>query len=184
MAAFLKTEVLKKHQIRTHFSLGLVGAPFGLKGFVKVKSLSGELIHFSRLGEVTLRKDGKDKKLELAEINTQGNSLLVRFDGIESPEAAGALKGAEIIAEREYAAALKEGEYYIEDLKGLEVVSAEGEAFGHISDVFEAGGGFLAEVRLEAGKEAKLVPFRNEFFGEVELDHGRVTLLAPWILEQ
>ena len=164
------------------FTLGLVGAPFGLKGFVKVKSLSGETGHFSRLKKVTLKQNGKQETRDVAETVSQGNSLLMRFSGIENPEDAGLLKGSEIIAEREYAAPLKEGEYYVEDLKGLEVITAEGKILGHISDVVEGGNGQLAEVELPSG-EKRLTPFRNEFFGDITLKEGKIVLLEPWILE-
>ena len=163
-------------------SLGLVGAPFGLKGFVKVKPFSGETSHFSRLKNVTLRQGEKEETREVAEAVSQGNTLLVRFAGIDSPEAAGLLIGAEIIAGREYAAPLKEGEFYVEDLKSLEVVSGKGEMLGQIIDVVEGGGGNLAEIRLLSG-ETRFAPFRNEFFGDVDLQKGKITLLKPWILE-
>jgi len=53
---------------------------------------------------------------------------------------------------------------------------------GHISDIVEGGGGFLAEIKLISG-ESKLVPFRNEFFGEVNFNLGKVELLQLWMLE-
>ena len=107
--------------------------------------------------------------------------MLMRFAGIDSPEAAGVLKGAEIIAGREFAAPLKKGEYYIEDLKGLEVVDIEGTVLGQIKNVLEGGGGYLAELKLLSGKQ-RLVPFRNEFFGEIS-DEGKIPLLENWILD-
>ena len=167
----------------THFTLGLVGAPFGLKGFVKVRPFSGETGHFINLEKVILRQGEKEETRELAEIICQEDSLLIRFAGINSPEAADKLKGAEIIAGRESAAPLKKGEYYIEDLKGLEVFGTEGETLGHITDVLEGGGGFLAELELLSG-EKRLAPFRNEFFGDPDLGEGRIALLESWILEQ
>ena len=106
----------------------------------------------------------------------------MRFSGIQSPEAAAALKGAEVIVDREYAAPLKEGEYYVEDLKSLEVVTAAGESLGHIADVVEGGGGDLLEITLVCG-ETRLAPFRKEFFGDISLEEGKITLLEPWILE-
>jgi 16S rRNA processing protein RimM len=158
-----------------------VGPPFGLEGFVKVRPFSGETGHFSRLAKVTLRQNGKEKIWDIAEIVPQGDCLLMRFAGIDSPEAAAVLKGAEIIAGREYAAPLKEGEYYVEDLKGLKVVTGEGEPLGYINDVIEGGGGHLAEVKLLDG-EFRLAPFRKEFFGDISFEDGSIVLLEPWIL--
>ena len=166
--------------------MGLVGAPFGLKGFVKVKSLSGESEHFFRLKEVTLRKGQKEESLKVEEILTHGEgrniSLLMRFTGIDDPDKAKSLTGAEIIASREYAAPLKEGEYYIEDLKGLEVVGKDGEILGEIVDIIEGGGGYLVELRL-CSNVIRLVPFRKEFFGEVDLEKANIVLFEPWVLD-
>ena len=158
-----------------------MGPCFGLEGFVKVRPFSGEIGHFSRLKTVSLKLDGKEKTWEIAEVLPRGNFLLMRFAGIDSPEAARLLNGAEIIAGREYAAPLKKGEYYVEDLKGIEVVTAEGQVLGHIADVLEGGGGQLAEVALLSG-EKRLAPFRKEFFGELNLGGGKIELLEPWIL--
>jgi len=163
-------------------SLGLVGAPFGLKGFVKVKPFSGETSHFSRLKDVTLRRGDKEEKREVAEHVTKGETLLLRFAGIDKPEAAALLQGAEIVTGREYAAPLKEGEFYVEDLKGLEVTGTGGEVLGQITDVVEGGGGSLTEIKL-LSNEKRFVPFRNEFFGDVDLLKGKIVLLEPWILE-
>jgi len=129
-----------------------------------------------------LRKNGKDETRELAEIIPNGDILLIRFTGIESPEAAALLNGAEIIVGREDAAPLKTGEFYIEDLKGLTVVSGDGEALGYLTDIVEGGGGFLAEITLTIGG-TKLVPFRNEFFGEINIELGKIELLEFWVLE-
>jgi 16S rRNA processing protein RimM len=166
------------------FIVGLVGAPFGLKGFVKVRSLSGETGHLAAMTEVTLRLGGREKKYVLEESAPGPSSIiLMKFAGINSPEEAGALNGAEIIAGRDEAAPLKPGEFYIEDLKGLVVVSGgAGEVLGRIAGIIEGGGGDLAEIDLNSG-EKRLVPFRKEFFGDIDLGRGTAVLLEQWILE-
>jgi len=110
-------------------------------------------------------------------------TVLIRFAGIDNPEEAALLKGAEIIAPRESAAPLKEGENYVEDLKGLEVIDREGKALGHILDILEGGGGNLAEIKLLSGAR-RLVPFRREFFGDPNLEEGKILLLESWALDE
>jgi len=118
----------------------------------------------------------------VAETVPQEETVLIRFAGINSPEEAAFLNGAEIIVPRENAASLKKEEYYVEDLKGLEVVDREGKTLGHILAVMEGGGGNLAEVKLLSGVE-RMAPFRKEFFGDVNLEEGKIVLLENWILE-
>jgi 16S rRNA processing protein RimM len=129
-----------------------------------------------------IRRDCKEKPFEVERFEEKGGDLLVKLKGIESPEAAKTLKGAEIITGRENAAPLGPGEYYIGDLQGIAVVSPEGEVLGQVADVLEGGGGNLVEIKLPSG-ELKLVPFRNEFFGDVSPEQGRAVLLCRWILE-
>jgi 16S rRNA processing protein RimM len=168
------------------FVVGLVGSPFGLKGFVKVQSLSGETDHLTALGELTLRQGGKDRvyPVEAWELRPGlSRTLLMKFAGVDSPEEAKAIRGAEIIAGRAHAAPLKPGEFYVEDLKGLEVAAAwDGGILGRITDIIEGGGGELVEIRLNSG-ETRLVPFRGEFFGDIDPETGKAVLLERWILE-
>jgi len=169
------------------FTSGIVGAPFGIKGFVKVKPLSGETKHLLRIRSVTLRQDGGERLLNIEESALSGGKaapfLVMRFSGYDSPEAAKALCGAELLVDRENAAPLNKGEYYIEDLKGLEVYTYDGgEIIGHINGITEGGGADIAEIRLNNGK-LKLIPFRKEFFPEINPEEGRVVLQNLWILE-
>jgi 16S rRNA processing protein RimM len=164
------------------FVAALVGHPFGLKGFVKVRPLSGESGHIRVLPSVLLRLRGTERRYEVEETAGTDTAPLVKFRGIDSPEAAQALAGAEVVVDRLQAAPLRPGEFYVEDLRRLPVVFPGGEPAGEIADVIEGGGGFLIELRLPTG-DLRLVPFRNEFFGDVDIEGRRVVLLERWILE-
>ena len=168
--------------MREQFVAGIVGSPFGLKGFVKVKSLSGETGHLLALKSATLRQDGRERMFEIAESSAVPPSLVMRFAGFDSPEAARQLVGAEIVVGRAGAAPLGPGEFYVEDLKGLKVSGPDGEALGEIVAVIEGGGGDLAEIRLADGA-ARLVPFRPEFFSRVDTEKGLAVLADVLVLE-
>ena len=171
------------------FIIGLVGAPFGLKGFVKVRSLSGEIDHLLRLKSATIRQDKSEKLLKIEESSVNGSFVLMRFAGINSPEDAKNLSGAQLLAGREEAAPLQPGEFYVEDLKGLPVLAPpaqlvipDEQIIGHVTDVLEGGGGELVEIKLCNG-ELRLVPLREEFFTEISPEKGRLRLQNTWILE-
>jgi len=164
------------------FIIALVGSPFGIKGFVKIHPCSGEIEHLLKLESVIINKDGKERPFKIAEAVPAPPSVLMRFEGIDSPEKAKTLSGAQLLAGREYAAPLGEGEFYIEDLKGLPVIVENGETIGLLTDIIEGGGGELAEIKLSTGEE-RLVPFRKEFFSEIDPKKGRLILQNIWILE-
>jgi 16S rRNA processing protein RimM len=160
----------------------LVGAPFGVKGFVKAKPLSGEPEHLERLETATLRRLKDEQTFYIEEIRIIGKALAIKFRGIETPEAAKALSGAELLVDRDHAAPLGKDEYYVEDLRGLPIYNLRGEILGEILDVLEGGNGQLIEALLSGGA-TRLVPFRNEFFGEVDPEKRRAVLLNEWVLE-
>ncbi len=163
------------------FVAARIGAPFGLKGQLKAASLSGETEHLKTLDRVFLRKDGQTRSYDIEAAEDVFGGLLIKFRGIDTPEQAGSLRGAEFLVERSQAAVLTEDEYYIADLRGLDVV-LNGQAIGVVNDVIDGGGGQLVELCLLNG-DTRLVPFRNEFFGEIDLAGKKATLLVDWILE-
>ena len=169
------------------FIIGLVGAPFGVNGFVKVRPCSGEIDHLLKLKSVIISKNEKERLLQIEESTAlaEGSAksvILLHFTGFDSPEAAKTLTGAQLIASREQATPLKDGEFYIEDLKGLPVTTISGKTIGYITDITEGGGGELADIQLTGG-EKRLVPFRKEFFTEINPDKGKIVLDNLWILE-
>jgi 16S rRNA processing protein RimM len=181
------------------FIVGVAGPPFGLKGHIRVQSLSGETGHLLALRSVTLRRGGGEEIREIEESVPSFSAakrpagVLMKFRGIDSPEAAKALGGAELVCGRDQASPLKPNEYYVEDLKGLAVILEAGNAetgealreeeiLGHIAGIVEGGGGLLAELVLASG-EKRLVPFKNEFFGDIDIQNRRAVLLNRWILE-
>jgi 16S rRNA processing protein RimM len=173
--------------VTDRFVVGLIGAPFGLKGFVKVRSLSGEIEHLLNLQSVILRQGNAEKTIDIEESASVPPQVIMKFAGINSPEAAKGLGGGELIVRREQASPLKPGEFYVEDLRGLAVVAADtaagdGEMVGRLTNIVEGGGGELAEIRLSTG-EFKFVPLRKEFFAPIEPETGRLILRERWILE-
>jgi len=168
--------------VTERFIIGNVGAPFGINGFVKVRPLSGEIDHLLKLGSVIVCKDDKEKLLNIEEITPVHPIVHIKFQGIDSPEEAKNLNGAQLIVSRSQAASLENGEFYIEDLKGLPVSDENGQVIGLVLDIIEGGGGFLVEIVLN-NKEKRLVPFRKEFFSVISPESGKIILQNLWILE-
>jgi 16S rRNA processing protein RimM len=133
------------------------------------------------LKKVVLHTEKDELSLEIEESAVVFQGFVIKFRGINSPEEAHALNGARIIVSREQATPLADGEFYIEDLKGVNV-ELGGKVVGEIVDIVEGGGGFLAEIQLLNG-ETRFVPFRDEFFGEINTASNRAELFNGWILE-
>jgi 16S rRNA processing protein RimM len=146
--------------------------------------MSGEIDHLLKLKSVIINKNDKEQLYQIEESAPANipSAVLMRFNGIETPEDAKTLNGGELLVEREQAAPLNDGEFYIEDLKGLLVMTVDGQSIGQITDIIEGGGTELAEIKLLNG-EKRLVPFRDEFITGVCLEKKQVVLQNLWILE-
>lgn len=187
---------------------GFVRSPHGLNGFVKVESYSGEFSHFEDLDEVVLRTGGQGGIETLYTIEAvEGHSqcVLIKFKGIDTPEAAKKLAGSELVVSRDKACQLEEGEYYVTDLCQCTLVY-KNTPLGTITSVMEGGANDLLEVTLfegsvpeladsdtktdktvksrkPSGKQVRLIPLRNEFVGRIDLKAQTIELMHRWILE-
>ena len=163
------------------FVIGIIGRSHGIKGHVNVRSLSGETAHFRKLSEITAANRGRRKTLKISSVVVKGKgSLLVKFDGIDTPEDAKKLATWELIVPRENGASLKKNEHYISDLKNLDVI-CEGKVLGKLIDIVDGAGDLLAEIH--AHEESFLIPYTAMYFGEVNLENKRIEFLKPWVLE-
>jgi 16S rRNA processing protein RimM len=166
------TESLKRE-----LAIGVTLRAHGVRGHIKVRSLSGETGHFAGLQELRLLRQGREVlKAAVEEVSADagGDTLRVKLAGIDTPEQARDLCGCEVWVGRDRAAPLQPGEYYLADLVGCRVLGPQG-AVGSVSGVINAGAGDVLEVRADDGRTF-LVPFREGFVGEVDVEAGTVRL--------
>ncbi|HON88539.1 MAG TPA: ribosome maturation factor RimM [Spirochaetia bacterium] len=161
-------------------AIGKVVKVFGLDGRVKIESFSGEFDHFLTLSSVMLRFGSETKSAEIETCEFHAGSIIARFKNCTTAEQAQHYVGWELWVERSKASPLKANEYYYGDLTGCNVMDGAA-CVGIVTGVLETAGGHLLEV--QCGQTSKLVPFRNEFIGTVDIQEKKIELLAPWILE-
>lgn len=160
--------------------IGRIRTSHGIHGFVKIVSFSGETSHFFELKKILLKSDKIEKEYLIEEMKPMGGSVIIKLHGIDTPEKAKTLSGMVILVPRENAASLSEGEYYHADLLLCDI-QFEDEIVGHVISLLEGGGGELFEVELTSGGTA-MIPFRDEFIGEISIDKKLIELKNKWIL--
>ncbi len=162
--------------------IGLVRGPIGVDGDVAVSSCSGETAHFRSMDRLdAVLPGGKRLSLSVTRLEEDPKGLLMHFSGYESPEQVAKLSGAEIVAPREKAAPLREGQYYATDLVGCALVFS-GAPVAKVLSLIEGGGYDFLEAELPDGRRA-CVPFLKEFIGGVDLGGRSIELKKDWILE-
>lgn len=167
---------------------GRIRGAFGLTGCIKIESCSGEYEHFFDLEEIRLKfprqqaEASADTLYRIEKCEVRSSDMLLKLKGIDSPEAAKKLCGADILVPRDRACPLDEGEFYITDLCNA-VLVYEGTIAGTITDVVEGGGCSLLEVSEAATGNLCYIPFRSEFVGNIDIKKKQVELMHRWILE-
>ena len=85
--------------------IGAIERPFGVKGEVKVRSLSDVPDRFRSLDQVVLTsREGKRLETRVTEVRGGGDRYIVAVEALRSPEEAGEFRGGYLYAEREVAA--------------------------------------------------------------------------------
>jgi len=152
----------------------IVGA-FGLKGELKVEPLTDADDRF--LAGTRLRLNGD--WVTVKSMRMHKGRPLVKIDGIEDMTAAEKLRWQYLEAPPLTEADMEEGEYLVEDLIGMKVITVEGDDIGKVEDVLP----YPAQDVLKVGEV--LIPMVEEFVIEVDLEKEIITVkLLPGMLGQ
>lgn len=156
-----------------NLEIGQIVNTFGIKGFVKVNPFVDDISRFDDLKKVYIKKQKVLKELEVEEVKYHKNMVLVKFKGIDKVEEAETLRNSYLEVDRENAIDLQEGEYFIADLLGLEVITDEGNTLGKLEDIFNTGSNDIYVVKDELGKQI-LLPAISEVIKEINLEEKKI----------
>jgi 16S rRNA processing protein RimM len=153
--------------------LGRVGAPFGVRGWIKVQSYTDPPEGIVNYSPWELARNGSLLAWEVKDWKFAGRQLAVRLDGVDTREAAAGLTGAEVLVDRLVLPPTAPGEYYWDDLVGLEAINTEGTPLGRIAGILDLPAHPVLVLR---GERERLVPLVRDRLIDVDLGIGRLTL--------
>jgi 16S rRNA processing protein RimM len=147
-------------------TIGQIVKPFGVRGDVKVRSLSDVPGRFEGLQGVTLvSASGRHLTTAVTHVRGSGASYVVGFEAFSSPEDTTAFRGGWVMIPRSDLPLLPTGQYYESDLIGLKVVSENGAGLGVLEEILNGGEQHIFVVRGDRGE--LLLPASKEI---VEVD--------------
>ena len=157
---------------------GVLGRPHGLSGEMTLRPFNDDAAELADAPLVVrLRQGSATRDITVTAWRPAGDALLVRLEGVESRELAAALTNAEIWVPRASLPPLGEGEIYIEDMVGCEVVDGEGRVRGTVRGTFWNGAHEVLTVEGPDGAEW-LVPAVPDFIRAVD-SSGRRLVVDP-----
>ncbi|HLA26993.1 MAG TPA: ribosome maturation factor RimM [Syntrophales bacterium] len=151
--------------------IGKIVKPHGLKGSVKVLSYleSGDLLESLDRFSIRQRND-ETVSYSLKSLRVKGRYIYLEMEGIETVEQAYALNGCPVLIPTDKLKALPEGEYYWQELIGLEVITEEGRPVGKLERIFSAGD---SDVYVCTGGEREiLLPAIEEVVRKIDPEKG------------
>lgn len=146
--------------------IGKIVSPHGIKGQIKVYNYSRR-DRFEDISEITIDKE----TFNIESITSVKNMVILKVHGIDDRNSAEALRGKDVFMDEKYLDELKEDEYLIRDLIGLDVFRDESSSIGKVIDVLQYGPSDTYEIKLNNGKMA-YIPAVKEFIKDVDLEKG------------
>jgi 16S rRNA processing protein RimM len=156
--------------------VGVIVGAHGVRGAVRVKSFTAAPTDVAAYGALT--DAAGNRRFALKPLGEARGAVLAAVEGIGDRDAAEALRGVRLYAERGAFPALKANEFYYADLVGLAAETRDGTALGRVRAVDNYGAGDVIELELRAGGSAAL-PFNRQTIVAVELAERRIVVDPP-----
>ncbi len=158
--------------------MGEVAAPYGVRGWVKVRAHTEEpqtlLRHATWRVKSPRAAEWQEKELVAGRVHA--DMLVAQLSGVASREAALALKGWWIGVPRSALPAARPGELYWADLVGMTVVNRAGVTLGKVAEVTTHGAHPLLRVARAAGSSGpeRLIPYVPAIVLRVDVQGGLI----------
>ncbi len=138
-----------------YFRVGVIANTHGLRGEAKIYPTTEDVKRFDYLKEVFVETKEGLKSLHITGVKYFKNMVIVKFKEINDINELLPYKGMDLMVDRENAIPLEEGEYYIADIIGSEVITDEDKKLGTIKDVIQTGANDVFVVKTD-GKDILL----------------------------
>jgi 16S rRNA processing protein RimM len=160
-------------------AIGEIVRPHGLQGEIRVAPLTDDPRRFERLTACVVWDPARDERrpCRITAARRQGDAVLLRLAGYDSPEAARALAGRLIAVPASEALPPGPGRFYPWQLEGSQVVTEDGQEVGRVLRVEPSPGHDLWVVA--DGPREHLIPAVPAIVIEVDLAARRVVIRPP-----
>lgn len=159
--------------------LGKITKPHGIRGEVKVYPYSGtpeNLLRYTTvLLDSTVDAQAGQLSFHVERARVQKNCVLMQLTGCTTRSAAESLVGRQIYVHEQDLPAPADDEFYLRDLEGKQMVTAEGAPIGTVTGIMIAKGQDL--ILLKNGTREYLIPLVADFL--VAIDEETVTVALP-----
>jgi 16S rRNA processing protein RimM len=148
-------------------TIGRIVGPFGIRGELKVFSLTDIPNRFATLDTIYLGDARTPHQIKSVR-PYKGELVVLKLTAIDDATTAEKVRNQELYIPVEALADLPQDSYYQHDIIGLQVLLLNGKEIGTIVDIMSAGGNDVYVIKDENSKQI-LVPAVKEFIKQVDL---------------
>ena len=160
-----------------YLTVGFLRRPHGVRGEI-VMDLHTDFPERLKRGRRLLVSEDHTP-LSIQSVRAHQNGVLIKFNGIDTPEDAGKFRNQWVYAAMKDLPPLPEGQHYQHELLGINVVDEDGNPLGVLTEIMETGANNVYVVKDDSGKEILLPAIPSVI---LDLDTGR-RLMRVHLLE-
>lgn len=153
--------------------LGTVGAPYGVRGWIKLRSHTDPPERLLEHRNLRIGRDGAWQSYRIEDSGRSGGALTVKLAGVGDRDQAQALRGAKVCVPRSELPQRDEKDFYRADLIGCNVVNLDGIELGAVRHFLETPAQVLMVVR---GSREFWIPAVTRYLRRVDLQARRVVV--------
>ena len=157
-----------------HFKIGQIVNTQGLKGEVRVYSLTDDIDRFDELDEFYIGRD-LETVYKAERVRYKGNLVILKIKGIDTVEMAEKLRSKYVYVSRENARELDEDEFFIADMIGMDVYTLDNNHIGTLKDVLQYAANDVYVVKSNDGKEF-LIPAITRFVPTIDINERKMII--------
>ena len=162
--------------------LGMIGEvikPHGIRGEVKVYLYSEHPENFKHYKKIILQEPAGSGKetYNVVKSREQGKLAILQLEGIGTREEAEALQGSKILLNTADFPTLDSDEYYWHQLKGLMVLTEEGQELGRVTRLFNTTAHDIMVV--DGAGHDFMIPVNGDIIKEIDEQGERIVISPP-----
>jgi 16S rRNA processing protein RimM len=158
--------------------VGRVVGGFGVRGEVRISTYTE--VPMSIAAFKALKRQDGSPALTIASARPTKDGVVCRCTGVDTKEAADALRGLRLYVPRSAMPEPDEDEFYLSDLVGLTVRHIQTDVLlGRVKSVQNFGAGDILEITPDLGGQTWYLPFTRAAVPEVKISEGLILADPP-----
>jgi len=160
--------------------VGVIAKPVGVRGQVKIRTYTESPESFLRFSSFCL-EDGTEVALKSPKI-TDKDEITAFVAGYADRTEVEKLRLKEIFVKRKDLKELGEGEYYFEDLVGLDVFNQKFEKVRKVNATLDYGAGTFLDIEYNSAGRIATLPFNKNSIIDIDLEKNVLKVDDSYLL--